>query len=502
MRNAYRALGAAVAFVLLAQASLVVAQETFDLVLAGGRVIDPEFGLDARRDVGIRDGRIAALSEAPLEGGEIVDVSGLVVSPGFIDLHEHGQDDVSNGFQARDGVTTSLDLEAGAYPVVKYYEARGGKAPINYGVAAGHIPARIKLKHGVDVVHPLTTPYLAKGFRAWLQRVVRKLFSPTAYAVETADEQEIEKLVGLIEESLDQGGIGIGLGLDYTPGTGAAELHAVFALAARRGVPCFVHMRGVARADDMSVIAEMLDVTEATGASLHIVHLNSSGQMRTAQYLTLIEAARLRGLDVTTEAYPYTAASTLIESSLFDSGWRERLGISYEQLQWSQTGERLTAETFERYRRKGGLVIIHMMKQETVDLAITHPLVMIASDGVPFLDGGEHPRGAGTYARILGRYVRERKLLTLMGALRKMTILPARRLEAFVPAMHDKGRLRVGADADITVFDPERVIDRATFENSPRASEGIPHVLVAGTFIVRDSELVPGALPGRPILAR
>ena len=221
--------------------------------------------------------------------------------------------------------------------------------------------------------------------------------------------------------------------------------------------------------------------------------------MRLPVVLDLIESARRRGLDITTEAYPYTAASTFLESTMFDEGWQDRLGISYGDLQWVATGERLTRETFARYRQQGGVVIIHLMKPEWIQRAIASPFVMIASDGMPYAPGA-HPRSAGTFTRVLGRYVREQKVLSLMDALAKMTIMPARRLEAMVPGMKDKGRLRVGADADITVFDPERVQDTATFERGLSFSAGMDHVLVNGVPVVRDGKTVANVFPGKPVI--
>jgi dihydroorotase len=232
---------------------------------------------------------------------------------------------------------------------------------------------------------------------------------------------------------------------------------------------------------------------------LHIVHVGSSGITDVPEVLKLIDASKAAGMDLTTEVYPYTAASTALESAMFNSGWQDNLKISYGDLAWAATGERLTQETFESYRKQGGWVIIYMMKDENVEKAIAHHGVMIASDGIPFIDGKGHPRGAGTFARVLGHYSREKKLLPLMDALAKMTILPAKRLEGHVPMMKNKGRIAIGADADIAVFDPAKVIDRATFEAPTTPSAGIPHVLVNGTFVVRDGELVKDARPGRAV---
>jgi dihydroorotase len=217
--------------------------------------------------------------------------------------------------------------------------------------------------------------------------------------------------------------------------------------------------------------------------------------------LELIEGARTRGVDVSTEAYPYTAGSTSIESAIFDEGWQERLRISYGDIQWQDTGERLTEETFQKYREKGGIVIIHMMKPEWIDLAVRTPFVMIASDGMPYAPGA-HPRSAGTFSRVLGRYVREREILDLLEAVAKMTLYPAQRLEAVAPSMKRKGRIQEGADADITLFDLGTIVDTATFQDELSFSKGVVHVLVGGTFVVRDSHSVKDVFPGKPVLGR
>jgi len=164
-------------------------------------------------------------------------------------------------------------------------------------------------------------------------------------------------------------------------------------------------------------------------------------------------------------------------------------------LQWSATGERLTAETFAKYRKQGGQVISHGISEDTVKLGIANSSVMIASDG-RMTNGKGHPRSAGTFARVLGLYVREEKVILLMEALRKMTLMPAQRLEPSVPAMRNKGRIKVGADADIVVFNPDRIIDKATFENAAQYSEGIENVMVGGVFVLRNGTFVENVYPG------
>jgi len=191
---------------------------------------------------------------------------------------------------------------------------------------------------------------------------------------------------------------------------------------------------------------------------------------------------------------------TDIKSAIFDEGWKEVFNIDYKDLQWAATGERLTKESFDRYRKTGGMVAVFSMTEEVVDTAIASPLTMIASDGI--LENGKgHPRTAGTYSRILGKYVREQGALTLMDALTKMTLMPAQRLERRVPSMRNKGRIRVGADADLTIFDPGRIIDRATYREPSLPAEGIQYVIVSGTPIVRGGALVKGVTPGRGVRA-
>ncbi|MEW6212777.1 MAG: amidohydrolase family protein [Acidobacteriota bacterium] len=450
----------------------------YDLVLSGGRVIDPATRLDAVRNVGILGGRIAAISKAPLSGKEKIDVPGLVVAPGFIDLHAHGQNNFAQTYQVRDGVTTALELEIGTYPLDALRE-REGKSIINYGYSAGHTAARIRVK---------------RGDRAKANH-------------EELNESELKEMLGYLTKALDEGALGIGIGLDYVSrGVNAAELESLFKLAASRRVPLFIHIRMPDDRNDLSGLRELLNLTEKTRASFHMVHIVSTGLGRVPTFLKMIEEARKKGLDVTTEAYPYTAGSTGINSGIFDHDWQKKFGISYGEIEWPPTGSRFTGkEMWDEYRARyrDGTIIVHVMKEEWVEQALSHPLVIVASDGMPIgsLTERAHPRGMGCFARVLGRYCREKKILSLGEAIRKMTLMPAERLEKFSPAMRRKGRLTIGADADITVFNADEVIDRATYAEPNQYSKGIVHVIVGGTVVVRNEQLVEGVFVGRPVIS-
>jgi len=449
--------------------------QQYDIVIAGARVMDPASGLDAVRYVGIRAGKIAAVSEKPIGGRFAINAPGMVLAPGFIDLHSHGQTPENYRFKAKDGVTTALEMEVGVAPVPQWYAAREGKALINFGATSGHIPARMAVMHDSGKLLPHDT---AKGAL-------------------TPEQQR--QVYDLVSRGLDDGALGIGMGIAYVPGATRAEILDLFRLAAKRKAVIYVHIRngGPVEPGVIDALQEMIADAAATGASVHIVHITSMGLRETGLCLDMIRGARARGLDVTTEMYPYTAGMTDIGSAVFDEGWQAKQGgISFGDLQWALTGERLTAETFALYRKQGGMVAVHSIPEEVVRMAIADPLTMIASDGI--LENGKgHPRAAGAYARVLGKYVREEHALTLMDALRKMTVMPADRAR-----LRSKGRIAVGADADITVFDPQRVIDRATFENPAQYSEGMEYVLVNGVLVVKDGKLVDGVAPGRGVWRR
>ncbi|HEY7192787.1 MAG TPA: amidohydrolase family protein [Gemmatimonadales bacterium] len=455
----------AVALLLL----LVPGRPEYDRVILGGRVIDPASGLDAVRNVALKDGRIAAITPDAVAGRDTVDARGLVVAPGFIDLHAHAQTDETYRFYSLDGVTTALELELGTADVAAWYRDHGA-ARINYGISIGHIKVRMAVMHD-------SGPRMPVG--------------PAAYRAATP--AEIDEIARRIEAGVRAGAVDIGAGFPYTPSATRDELLAVFRVAARTQTPIHVHIRpGVAG------ITEVLSLAKETGAPLHVVHVNSVGLGETPQLLEMITSARARGHDVTTEAYPYDAGMTEIQSATIQDVYKSAPDARLAELEWPATGERLNRESFERYSRIGGPVVIHTNTEPMVDAAITSPLTSIASDAY-WQDGTGHPRTTGAFARVLGRYVREKHALSLMDAIRKMTLMPAQRLEAHVPAMRHKGRLQIGADADITIFDPVTVADRSTYREPSLAPVGIRHVLVNGVSVVANGRAVEGVTPGKAV---
>ncbi|HEV8381298.1 MAG TPA: amidohydrolase family protein [Gemmatimonadales bacterium] len=454
----------------------------YDRVILGGRVMDPASGLDTVRNIGLSGGRIAVITSRAIQGRDTIDARGLVVVPGFIDLHAHGQTPETYRFYALDGVTTALELELGTADVAAWYREREGGERINYGVSIGHIKVRMAVMHDSGTVMPV---------------------SDGAYRA--ASPAEIGEIAQRIEIGLREGAVDIGAGFPYTPAATRDELLAVFRVAAQTKTPIHVHIRPGAQG-----LKEALALAGETGAALHVVHINSAGLAETPAMLEMINDARAHGHDVTTEAYPYDAGMTEIQSATIQDVYKNAPDERLAELEWPPTGERLNRESFERYSRVGGPVVVHTNTEQMVAVAITSPLTIIASDAY-WQKGTGHPRTTGTYARVLGRYV-----LTpcpplpsgeggrcagvrLMDAVRKMTLMPAQRLEARVPAMRQKGRLRVEADADITIFDPVTVLDRSTYREPTLSPVGIQHVIVNGVSVVRNGQAVEGVAPGRAV---
>ncbi len=465
----------------------------YDVVLEGGRVIDPETKLDAIKNVGILNNRIAQISSAPLKGKEIINLKGLVVAPGFIDMHIHGRSNVEQEYQLHDGVTTALELEWGIEHIGKWYESRKGKALINYGASVcwpfERFKAIGKYQNAVDSLLQITLQGEA-GIGTMTNSILRA-------ATETITPDAMNQTLANIKASLAEGGIGIGAPIGYLPKSNPNEMFQLYKLAGELQALVFSHVRQ----PDIISIQEAIAAAVLTGAPLHIVHINSMSLGNIGLSLEMVNAANKKGFDISTELYPYTAGSTSLQSAMFDEGWQQRLGISYGDLQWVATGERLTKETFDAYRKTGGVVILHVMKPEWIKTGIAAPGIMIASDGMTYAKLA-HPRTAGTFSRVLGKYVREEKVIDLNTAIEKMTLLPAKRLENIAPMMRFKGRIQVGADADITIFNPDTIIDKATFEKGLEFSAGIEYVIVNGNFILKNGKTVSNVFPGQAVYGK
>ena len=469
-----------VGLLLVLQLSTLSAQSpanaVYDRVILGGHVMDPASDLNGVRNIGLLDGRIAVITTEAVSGRDTIDARGLVVAPGFIDLHAHGQTAETYRFYALDGVTTALELELGTADVAGWYRERSGGERINYGVSIGHIKVRMAVMHDSGTWMPV---------------------SDGAYRA--ASPAEIAEIAQRIETGLREGAVSIGAGFPYTPAATRDELLGVFRVGAMMKTPLHVHIR-----PGVTGLKEALALAGETNAALHVVHINSAGIAETPAMLEMISDARAHGRDVTTEAYPYDAGMTEIQSATIQDMYRAASDDSLATLEWPRTGERLNRESYDRYSRTGGPVVVHTNTEQMVAAAITSPLTIIASDAY-WQNGTGHPRTTGTYARVLGRYVREAGgqgvRLSLMDAIRKMTLLPAQRLEARVPAMKQKGRLSVGADADITIFDPRAVMDRSTYREPSLAPVGMQHVIVNGVSVVANGQAVENVTPGKAVRA-
>jgi N-acyl-D-aspartate/D-glutamate deacylase len=463
---------------------------SYDLVLKSGRVIDPESGLDAVRHIGIRGGQIAAISTEPLHGAEVIDAVGMVIAPGFLDIHSHSPTLFGARFQALDGVTTQLDLEAGAFPVTAYGDYFELGALLNFGASVSHLAIRTKVLTGKD------TPYL---FSKAGVPTVPQAFTQRASAI------EISAMQALLQEGLDSGGLGIGLLLDYiSDAVSPAELRMVFEVAGQRGVPVTVHVRRGLPGDPAG-LDEVIALAEATGAHLLICHISHSAMHRVDDWLARIDAANARGARISAETLTYSAGGTAISAAVFDRDWQSTFAITYADVQWTATGEWLTEETFKRYRKEqpGGMINHHYVKEEWLRKALRWPGIMVVSDATPAFSASvlSNPNVSGTFTRLLGHYARNEGILNLNEALARTSLHQARWLEKFAPKFRLKGRIQIGMDADLVVFDPRKIAAQATYGKPYEAPIGMAYVIVAGQPIVRKGELAPSVLAGKRLLA-
>jgi hypothetical protein len=485
-----------------------------DIVFRRGRVVDPGSGHDAVADVHVRDGRVEAVASAigPVEGATEIDAAGLVVGPGFVDLHSHVHSVAGHRLQALDGVTTALDLEAGLMPLRRAYaDAAADGRPLNYGFSASWAGARARVLAGIEPDASRTGILPVLGVPAWQA---------------TSTPEQLSRWLGVLEEELADGALGIGVLMGYAPYSDPAEFLAVARLAARAAVPTFTHVREIVEADPSIPVdgSEEIAIAAAeTGAAMHHCHVNSTSRRHVDRVLATLDGARAAGSRITVEAYPYGAGSTGIGAYFLEPGRLARWGMTPSDITVLRTGERVADEARLRELRAtdpGAACILEYLDEDKAvdrDLllhSLAFPDAVVASDAMPVSwpdgatesfewplpeGGSTHPRTAGTFAKSLRLMVRETKTWTWSEAFRRCSYLPARVLDDVAPAMRGKGRLAPGSDADVVVLDPGSITDNATYFDPLRPSTGIRHLAVNGTLVVRDGALDPTALPGRPV---
>jgi N-acyl-D-aspartate/D-glutamate deacylase len=461
------------------------ADHTFDLVLLNGRVVDPESGFDQVAHVGIDGDTITAIStdtDTLLKGGQTVDARGLVVSPGFIDILSYEPNDYGVWYKIADGVTTNLGMHGINSTADDFHAAYQGRVPVHFGGA-------------------FDDPYMRGTFTG--------LGDGTA-----ALPYQLDQLADLARAGFESGWLGLDLEPEYTPGVGPEEISRLTQVAAEYGRPAFFHARYSEPDKNLLGIDEIIQVARDTGIAVHVDHITSTGGTFTmGDTLARIEAARDEGLDVTACLYPYDFWATYIQSARLgpDPTTGEsvinRYGIHWSDLVVAGTGEVLTEERYNQLRSSGSsadnllVAALGTIPEEEINMALQTEWTMIGSDAIPEPGDNNHPRASGCFARALGRYARHRGVLSLDAALAKMTILPAKRLEASAPVMKKKGRLQRGAHADITIFDPDTILDTSTLDNPASESAGISYVLVMGQLVLDPSGPKKDVLPGQAITA-
>jgi N-acyl-D-aspartate/D-glutamate deacylase len=484
-------------------------------LLRGGTVVDPATGRDEVADVLIRDGKIAAVgTDLPPEAGDpaVVDVSGMIVGPGFVDLHSHVHTVAAQRLQAMDGVTSALDLEAGLLPVeTAYRRAAAEGRPLHYGFSASWGGARAEVLLGEPQDASFEQALAVLGRADW-----QRSSSPA----------ELRAWLSLLERELAAGALGIGVLLGYAPRSAPGEYLQVAALAAKAGAPVYTHVRDLVEMDPDTPAdgsGEVAAAAAETGAAMHHCHVNSTSGRHVDRVLGLFEDARASGSRVTIESYPYGAGSTAIGAAFLAPELLHRRGLTPSSLVMVATGERIAdgarLDDLRRTDPGAPCVVEFLDETDPVDVALMRrplefPDSIVASDAMPVYwpDGSHenlewplppggltHPRTAGTFARSLRLMVRESGAWTWPEAFRRCSYLPARVLDEVAPAARGKGHLGVGADADIVVIDPAAVTDTATYLDPTRPSQGVRHLLVDGTFVVRDGALDPNAMPGKPL---
>ena len=485
----------------------------YDIAVNNGRVIDPETELDAQRNIGIRNGKIVTITGKEITAQRTIDARGMIVAPGFIDTHVHAPDlPLNQRMLARDGVTTALDLENGAYPFARWYARLEGNSYINFGASVSSIAVREAL------ANPVYDSITGSSAIDLFKDAERSNFSKAWVDTRFSDKQ-LDQLKQMLLSEIEQGAIGVGLSLAYhSSGTTSREADIYQEAAAESGALVAVHGRYFGdRPPHTGLVGleEYIAKAFTIGGGLLLVHLPTNALQDTGLALQTYLKARQKGLSILAEVSPYAFATTMLQAEfLHPDAFESATGLDISNVSLAATGEPLTRERYSQAMASnpGQPVIVNLGHDNAIRTAVTFPYVVIASDALVYQEKGTgrlvehfdasldelsaHPRTTGAHARVL-RLNREENLMSWSEVLAKLSLYQAQFLqENGVPQMRYKGRIQQGMDADITIFDPETVRDNATLETPARPSTGIPYVLVNGQMVVDNGAVVKTAKAG------
>ncbi|USD43334.1 amidohydrolase family protein [Vibrio sp. SCSIO 43135] len=489
----------------------------YDLVIMNGRVMDPETGMDKVTNVAVDNGQIVEITDLTLEGDKVIDAEGLVVAPGFIDTHSHVVAiPVMQKLALRNGVTTPLALEVGAYPITNWYARLEGRSQTNFGASVSAAGIRTKVLN--DKYQTRTGTMINDIFDA---KETKASGVSGVALTDIATSEQIKKITEMVDKELKDGGLGIGVPVGYmSKATTMTETKEWQRLAGEYGVPTYLHGRFSSELPPTSgllSIQEMLSSVGVYGGGLLVQHMHQQTLNETPEALKMLDDARGKGYKVMAEIYPYNYGATIAAADYLEpSNYQRNMGRDYSDIIETETMKPLTKERYEQLLKEnpGASVMFYGATNDDLKNALAHESSIIGSDAFPLMKSNGmmayswntpyeglqgHPRAAGTQARVL-KMVREDDLMPLMLAVSKMSYMPARFLEENgIEQMSKKGRIQVGADADITLFDPQTVADNSSLKEPGLPSTGIPYVVVNGTVVVEDSKVLEGVFPGQAI---